>query len=134
MDASDWLMRLCCPWRTLMIGCFACDCFSRLLLASQPREVRHAKCLTKKTITRRCLLCGDDYTTIRRSDLSLTSKQVQTNVTLVCYLLYPLWSFETVHYALLYEILSTSNHNITTSTHQYYTSYKNTYRALYIRA
>ena len=74
--------------------------FSCLLLASQPREVRHAKRLMKKQLRKRRLLA----VTIIRQYAVLTCLDVQTGTNkrhLNDYLLYLWWSNVTVNYALL---------------------------------
>ena len=77
---SDWLVLL----RTLLIVCFA----DQLLASSM--EFLATRCETckradKKTITRKRLLSGDEYATIRRSDLSLTPKHIKRTSPCVTY-------------------------------------------------
>ena len=85
-DTSDWLLCL--------------TCFLRLLLASQPRDVSHAKRWRRKR------LCEGVFFAVK-------NKRQYAVLTCLCwlnrfherhlnnYLLYPWWSNVTVHYALL---------------------------------
>ena len=85
-DASDWLLRL--------------TCFSRLLLASQPSDVRHAKRWRRKRLREGVFF-------------AVTNTRQYAVLTCICrlkrfnerhlnnYLLYLWWNNVTVHYALL---------------------------------
>ena len=107
---SYWLTRLIGPsdllvlLRMLLIGCFADELLASSMgfLATRCQTCKHAD---EKTITRKRLLCGGEYATIRRSDLSLTPKQIKQTSPCVTY---PTrwWSIYTVHYALLWRSVS----------------------------
>ena len=72
------------PLRTLLIGCFADQLLASSMgfLAMRCQTCKHAD---EKKITRKRLLCGDEYATIRRSDLSLTPKQIKQTSPCVTY-------------------------------------------------
>ena len=83
-NAFDWPVRLTCPWQTLLIGCFSNQLLvsSMGFLATRCQTCKHAD---EKTITWKRLLCGDEYATIRCSDLLLTPKQIKQTSTCVTY-------------------------------------------------